>query len=291
MPAEHRRGTPTGAAGGGGWHQAVVEHVDGLDMVARCGNDQDGDRDHARTFGTIPCECSGFRSGARTGSGTPVCCVGGRATGGCRSTHVPEATGCPAGSAAARCGMSGSAGWSVWWQWPRPNTGDLGCFPVGGFGLGRPDQRHVRNVRPGRIAVLGAFEFPVGHLAFDDAGTGAQPARGRGRSRISRRAVARARAIREGGKCRLVGDVAADDAQGASEGDPVGVLVRLPGGLMHQVQPRYHEPLVSSVATGRHTLVNRALSGSGPSRNRARPIAAVVGTRHVPFHRPIRSSP
>ena len=40
---------------------------------------------------------------------------------------------------------------------------------------------------------------------------------------------------REGGKCRLVGDVAADDAQGAGEGDPVGVAVRLVCGVVHQV--------------------------------------------------------
>ncbi|WP_326804810.1 hypothetical protein OIE49_28790 [Streptomyces sp. NBC_01788] len=33
----------------------------------------------------------------------------------------------------------------------------------------------------------------------------------------------------------------------------------------------------------------RARNGSGPSRNRARPIAAVVGTRQVVAHRPSRS--
>lgn len=58
---------------------------------------------------------------------------------------------------------------------------------------------------------------------------------GRGRARISRRAVVRARVSREGGKRRLVGDVAADDAQGAGEGDPVGVAVFLLCGLVHQV--------------------------------------------------------
>jgi hypothetical protein len=55
------------------------------------------------------------------------------------------------------------------------------------------------------------------------------------RSRISPRTVTSARASREGGKCRLVGDVAADDSQGAGEGDPVGIMVRLLCGLVHQV--------------------------------------------------------
>jgi len=53
------------------------------------------------------------------------------------------------------------------------------------------------------------------------------------RSRISCRAVTSARASREGGKCRLVGDVAADDAQGAGEGNPVRVLLGLMCGLVH----------------------------------------------------------
>lgn len=43
------------------------------------------------------------------------------------------------------------------------------------------------------------------------------------RSWISRRARASARVSREGGKRRLVGDVAAGDPQGADEGDSVGV--------------------------------------------------------------------
>ncbi|MFD4248075.1 response regulator transcription factor [Streptomyces sp. NPDC058525] len=58
---------------------------------------------------------------------------------------------------------------------PRRNTGDLGCLPAGRLGLGRSDQGHAGSVRPGRIVVLGAFELPVGHLAFDDARAGAQP--------------------------------------------------------------------------------------------------------------------
>ncbi|WP_354644285.1 hypothetical protein [Kitasatospora camelliae] len=44
-----------------------------------------------------------------------------------------------------------------------------------------------------------------------------------------------ARASREGGKRRLGGDVAAGDAQGADEGDSVGVAPGLPCGLVHQV--------------------------------------------------------
>src|SRR5438309_6398218 len=58
---------------------------------------------------------------------------------------------------------------------------------------------------------------------------------GRRRSRISRRVWVSARASREGGRCRLAGDVAADDAKGAGEGDPVGIAAGLPGRLVHQV--------------------------------------------------------
>ena len=47
---------------------------------------------------------------------------------------------------------------------------------------------------------------------------------GKSRSSSSRAVCVRARLlVGEGGKCRLVGDVAAGDAEGAGEGDPVGV--------------------------------------------------------------------
>lgn len=58
---------------------------------------------------------------------------------------------------------------------------------------------------------------------------------GSSRSVISRRLWARDRASREGEKRRLPGDVAADDAKGAGEGDPVGIVPGLEGGLVHQV--------------------------------------------------------
>lgn len=58
---------------------------------------------------------------------------------------------------------------------------------------------------------------------------------GRGRSVISRRLCLSVWVRREGGKRRLPGDVAADDAQGAGEGDPVGVVSGVYGGLMHEV--------------------------------------------------------
>jgi hypothetical protein len=58
---------------------------------------------------------------------------------------------------------------------------------------------------------------------------------GSSRSQISRNVWFSARASREGGKRRLAGDVAADDAQGAGEGEPVGIVADLPGGLVHQV--------------------------------------------------------
>lgn len=43
-----------------------------------------------------------------------------------------------------------------------------------------------------------------------------------------------ARASLPGGKCRLVGDLAAHDAQRSGEGDPVGVVVTFSGGAVHQ---------------------------------------------------------
>lgn len=45
-------------------------------------------------------------------------------------------------------------------------------------------------------------------------------------------AVARVR--REGGKGRLAGDLAADDVEGADEGEPVGVEFGLVGGFGHE---------------------------------------------------------
>ena len=49
-------------------------------------------------------------------------------------------------------------------------------------------------------------------------------------------AVARFR--REGGKGRLGGDLAADDVQGAGEGEPVRVEFGLAGGLGHELADR-----------------------------------------------------
>src|SRR4051794_1471320 len=63
----------------------------------------------------------------------------------------------------------------------------------------------------------------------------------RGGSRRSRswaRVVVTARASLPGGKCRLVGDLAAHDAQRADERDPVGVVVAFAGGLVHQRSDR-----------------------------------------------------
>nr|WP_268267707.1 helix-turn-helix domain-containing protein [Streptomyces kaniharaensis] len=46
----------------------------------------------------------------------------------------------------------------------RPNASDLSCVPLGDRDGGRLGRWPV--------AVLGAFEGPVGHLAFDDVGAG-----------------------------------------------------------------------------------------------------------------------
>lgn len=55
---------------------------------------------------------------------------------------------------------------------------------------------------------------------------------------ISRRLWVMDRASREGGKRRLPGDVAADDAQGAGEGEPVRIVPGIERGLVHQVPQR-----------------------------------------------------
>lgn len=61
---------------------------------------------------------------------------------------------------------------------------------------------------------------------------------GSSRSVISRRLWVMDRASREGGKRRLPGDMAADDAKGAGEGDPVKIVPGLGGSLVHQVLQR-----------------------------------------------------
>jgi hypothetical protein len=57
---------------------------------------------------------------------------------------------------------------------------------------------------------------------------------GSSRSVTSRRLWVMDRASLEGGKRRLPGDVAAHDAQGAGEGDPVGIVSGFEGGLVHE---------------------------------------------------------
>ena len=56
---------------------------------------------------------------------------------------------------------------------------------------------------------------------------------------------------------------------------------QIEGGAVHRDQPpaAIERTAVSPVATGRHTRSNSSFNGSGPSRERARPIAAVDGTR------------
>ena len=58
------------------------------------------------------------------------------------------------------------------------------------------------------------------------------------RSSSSARVALTVRASLPGGKCRLVDDLAAHDPQGAGERDPVGVVVAVLGGLVHQAPDR-----------------------------------------------------
>lgn len=53
--------------------------------------------------------------------------------------------------------------------------------------------------------------------------------------------------------------------------------------------PRYQGPAVSGAAIGRHTRVNSVFNGSGPNRQRALPIAPVVGNCHGFSHCRTRS--
>ncbi len=70
------------------------------------------------------------------------------------------------------------------WLPPSPNAADLGLgwgFPLGRGGLGSgedADRLGWRGGGLGPVAVVGAFEAPVGHLALDDPGEGPQPAAG-----------------------------------------------------------------------------------------------------------------
>jgi hypothetical protein len=52
---------------------------------------------------------------------------------------------------------------------------------------------------------------------------------------MSRRVCVSVRVSREGGKRRLPGDVAADDAQSADEGDPVRIVALPQGGPVYEV--------------------------------------------------------
>lgn len=70
----------------------------------------------------------------------------------------------------AGAGSGGTAAPTSW-----RSIGDLGGFSLGRAGFGWPDQRDRGDAGLGWAEVLGAFECPVGHLAFDDAGVGAQP--------------------------------------------------------------------------------------------------------------------
>jgi hypothetical protein len=57
-------------------------------------------------------------------------------------------------------------------------------------------------------------------------------------SRISAEVAARAFLSREGGKSRLVGDLAADDAQRSHEGQSVGIFAGLVRRFAHEVPDR-----------------------------------------------------
>lgn len=60
----------------------------------------------------------------------------------------------------------------------RPNTAVLGCFQSSTGGFGGRDECDCDSWWAWWVAVVGVFEVPVRHLAFDDAGVGAWSARG-----------------------------------------------------------------------------------------------------------------
>lgn len=84
------------------------------------------------------------------------------------------------------------------------------------------------------VPVVGAFDS-VGVVsgAFDDAGAGPVPA-GLGWWRISASVSARASERCSGGDGRLVGDLAARDAEAFDEGHAVGVVAGRVGGVQEQ---------------------------------------------------------
>ncbi|MGY3061588.1 hypothetical protein ACVWZD_005886 [Streptomyces sp. TE3672] len=58
----------------------------------------------------------------------------------------------------------------------KANTGDLGALLASAGGFGGRDECDCCCGWSGWVAVVGVFEVPVGHLAFDDTGVGALPA-------------------------------------------------------------------------------------------------------------------
>ena len=85
--------------------------------------------------------------------------------------------------------------------------------------------------------MVGAFDVPFGHLAFDDAGCGADPSGGvesaeqPGQETLPE-AVVGVGVLR--GESALVGEGLAGDPQCGDEADSVGVVAGVGGGVGHQ---------------------------------------------------------
>lgn len=93
--------------------------------------------------------------------------------------------------------------------------------------------------------VVGPLDAEVGHLAFDDAGVGAPTAGGEEVADYLLQPSARAAARWSGGKGRLRGDLASSEAEGAGEGEPVGVRTGVLGGGVHELADRVVDELVA----------------------------------------------
>ena len=150
-------------------------------------------------------------------------------------------------------------------RWAKPNTVQLVVVDdVGGWVVGL-----------GPVGVVGAFDVPFGHLAFDDAWCGSGSAGGVESVEQSAEDDAasdvRRRRGRQGGKSPG-GRRMAGDAQGGDEADPVGVVAGVDGGVGHQRADRVVAAQVSP------DLLQHQV---GRLRAQHRPGAALVGLELV----------
>ena len=86
----------------------------------------------------------------------------------------------------------------------------------------------------GQSSMVGSFDVPFGHLAFDEPGVGSEPPFGVQASQSWTMACRQQRSVASGGKIARLCERASSDAECGDEGDPVGVMVGFVGGFEHE---------------------------------------------------------